>query len=199
LEENVIDAELWAAFKKGDPNAFSQIYGRYIKILYRYGSRINTDGTVVEDAIQDLFVDLWKSRERLSDPDSVKYYLFRVLRRKIVKALSPSENWDEIDENVINLHSYTESSENSFMEAEDKNFRSKKVLDALKMLPARQQEAVNLRYYHGFTSTQIAEIMGISHQSVHNTLQKAMKFLRQVLASNMDLVIISALIFESTF
>ncbi len=42
---------------------------------------------------------------------------------------------------------------------------------ALTQLPPRQQEVANLRYYYEFSHQQIADIMNISLQSVHNTLQ----------------------------
>ncbi len=61
------------------------LYKSHIEILYRYGHKLTTDTQLVEDSIQDMFIELWNSRKRLSDTDSIKYYLFRILRRKITQ------------------------------------------------------------------------------------------------------------------
>ena len=52
------DVLLWQAFKKGDSTAFEQLYKKYFKDLGRYGLRLNPDKDLVEDAIQDVFIDL---------------------------------------------------------------------------------------------------------------------------------------------
>jgi RNA polymerase sigma-70 factor (ECF subfamily) len=51
------DPELWNAFRQGDEQAFAQIYRNYVKVLYRYGLKITPDTSLIEDCIQDLFVE----------------------------------------------------------------------------------------------------------------------------------------------
>jgi len=181
MENSSEDLELWKAFKTGDELAFSQIYQRYIKVLYRYGHKISGDTKVVEDAIQDLFADIWNGRNNLTDPDSVKYYLLRILRRKISRNLEYPNKTEQLDEADTEQFSNTESIENEIVRIEGDDLMARRVQNAILHLSSRQQEAINLRYFHEFSHSQIAEIMDISLQSVHNTLQKAMKGLREVL------------------
>ena len=181
MENSSGDPELWTAFKKGDENAFSQIYQRYIKVLYRYGHKVSNDTKIVEDAIQDLFVDIWNGRENLTDPDSVKYYLLRILRRKINRNLEYPGLMEPIEDQNLDQIFNTESFESEIVRTEGNDQTSREIQDAILQLSLRQQEAINLRYFHSFTHNQIAEIMDISLQSVHNTLQKAMKGLREIL------------------
>ena len=181
MENSSGDLELWQAFKKGDELAFSQIYGRYIKVLYKYGQKVSSDTKVVEDAIQDLFVDIWNSRSNLTDPESVKYYLMRILRRKISRNLEYPNKTEQLNEFDPDQILNTESIESEMVRIEGDDLMSRKIQNAILHLSSRQQEAINLRYFHNFSHNQIAEIMDISLQSVHNTLQKAMKGLRDLL------------------
>ncbi|TDE12916.1 RNA polymerase sigma factor [Dyadobacter psychrotolerans] len=186
MENDAGDLVLWKAFKTGDGEAFSKIYRLYVKVLYRYGQKISPDTKVVEDAIQDLFVDIWNGRENLTDPDSVKYYLFRILRRKISRILTSPYAAEQLEEQHLEFISPTESFETEMVRLEGDHLKLRKVQDAILQLSSRQQEAINLRYFHDFSHHQIAEIMDISLQSVHNTLQKAMKGLRLVLDHNIE-------------
>src|SRR5689334_20166503 len=77
------DDETWRSFKNGDKTAFSVLYRFHVGALLNYGSKISSDRALIEDSIQDLFYELWNSRRRISDPTSVKSYLFKALRYKI--------------------------------------------------------------------------------------------------------------------
>jgi RNA polymerase sigma factor (sigma-70 family) len=48
----------------------------------------------------------------------------------------------------------------------------------LQKLSHRQQEVINLRFYHNFPYDTIASIMDMNYQSVLNLLQRALKTLR---------------------
>lgn len=193
LEKGSNDIELWKAFKKGDENAFSSIYRTHIKALYQYGHKISPDTRVIEDSIQDLFVDLWRSRENLSDTDSIKFYLFRILRRKISRNLLYSGRSEPLEESQSGHMPHSipgiQSYENKLIENESTDQQARQLSHALSQLPTRQKEVVNLRYYNGFSHNRIAELMGISQQSVHNLLQKSMKSLRGLLVENPGLLL----------
>ena len=81
------EKQLWSAFKNGDFSAFTQIYQRYIQPLYNFGSKITSDRALIEDCIHDLFVELWKSHSRLGEVNHIQFYLFKGLKRKVLRAL----------------------------------------------------------------------------------------------------------------
>ena len=53
------DCTIWKDLLKGDKNALASIYSDHFDKLYNYGCRISKDAGIVEDAIQDLFIELW--------------------------------------------------------------------------------------------------------------------------------------------
>jgi DNA-directed RNA polymerase specialized sigma subunit, sigma24 homolog len=69
------DKQLWQAFKQGDRGAYEQIYRQNIRLLYEYAYRFVVDKQFINDCLQDVFVDIWEKRERLSDTDNIKFYL----------------------------------------------------------------------------------------------------------------------------
>ena len=80
--ENTEDTLLWKSFKQGDKKAFEQLYKKYFKVLGSYGFRLSQDKDLVEDAIHDVFIDLWRRKEYLSDVQNVKFYLFSAIRNQ---------------------------------------------------------------------------------------------------------------------
>lgn len=182
------DVDLWRSFRNGDDHAFSMLYQTYIEVLYKYGHKLTIDSELVEDAIQDMFIELWNSRQRLSDTDSVKFYLFRVLRRKITQNPLMRKTTDCGIE-AMDQKFFSGSVENQLIATESEGTRKKMLGRALLKLPPRQQEVVNLRFFNEFNHQQIAEIMNISIQSVHNTLQKSMKGLREILADYSEIIL----------
>ncbi|AEI49691.1 RNA polymerase sigma factor [Runella slithyformis] len=177
----VTDETLWQAVREGSETAFEGLYRRYFQVLFSYGKRIHQDGDAVNDAIQDLFVDIWRSRRSLSQAQSVRFYLIRSLRRKIHRSLKPDslhgEEWENVQEAVLPTE---ESPESLFTHAEDTLIQSEKLTAWLSQLPPRQNEALLLRYYHNFEYSEIADILHIKEQTARNLVQKALQLLRKM-------------------
>lgn len=184
--EKLADAALWHSFKSGDYDAFVAIYRRYFKILVTYGSRFTTDKTVLEDAVQDLFVSLWRRRDRLGNLDDVenlKFYLLRAMRNQMIRNCSQNlfDQAEEIDSFLDYLIEL--SAEQLAIDAEAQRGLQEKVRLSIAGLSPRQREAVNLRFYQGMNLDQTASIMGISKQVVSNMLSKAYSVLRLALGA----------------
>ncbi|SDL20494.1 RNA polymerase sigma factor [Siphonobacter aquaeclarae] len=178
INERQSDEQLWNALREGDQDAFSALYQRFYATLYSYGYKVADNVTLVEDAIQDLFVDLWRMRRSVSGAESVKFYLFRSLRRKIHVLSKKEDGWHFVD---TETHAAPESysAEHPLMQEEEQSQLIERITYALEKLPPRQQEVIALRFYQGFKNEEIARIMGITEKSVRNTLHKALSHLRE--------------------
>ena len=172
--------DLWVRFKLGDRLAFANIYERYAGVLYNYGFHFSNEAHIVEDAIQDLFVTLWNSRERLSDTTSIKYYLFRSLRRAIVKISGKEQAFDRCTDYVQDRVS-VDSVEMQIVSGELEIEQQQQLHTALAALTPRQLEAIRLHYYEGFDVARIASIMEMNEQSVRNILQRSLYKLRHMM------------------
>ncbi|MEI7583069.1 sigma-70 family RNA polymerase sigma factor [Runella sp.] len=173
------DLELWQAFKSGSREAFAQIYNQHIQDLLSYGYRVTSDRQLIKDSVQDLFLHLWRSRENLMDTDSIRFYLYRSLRNWIVRN-SEKNNHTAIDsadlfENIIGELSF----EDDLIADEHLTEQHLRLKHAIQQLPKRQQEIIQLRYYHDFSFDEITVMMDINNQSVRNLLHRAITELRQ--------------------
>ena len=194
------DLQLWKAVKSGDEKAFTFLFEIYHKVLYNYGYKLTSDVALLEDAIQDVFIDVWRLRANLSDEiGSIKFYLFRALRRRVHKATEKSLLSEELsslaDEDILSL-SFSDS-ETILIESESQTLRIARTKELLLALPIRQVEAITLRYYEEFSIAEISEIMNVSSKSVRNFIYKALTTMRQ--ASNIFSSILVVVGLNSSF
>ncbi len=175
------DTTLWESVRLGSERAFEQLYRRYFQDLFRYGKQFLADDAAVDDAIQDLFVDLWRTRRSLGQARSVKYYLMVSLRRKIHRShQSDAEQnilWENLPESLLPTQPSTETSLTLREEGHTKTQQLRAWLDRL---PPRQREALVLRYYHNFEYSEIASLLTIKEQTSRNLVQKALHTLRKI-------------------
>jgi len=192
---NAKDSYIWDKFLEGNSSAFEILYERNISLLANYGKRICPDKEIVKDAIQDVYVDLWRNRSNLSRTNSIKYYLLKALRRNLVKKLVAAKNADTKNHSADAVLEVFETSHDfTLMALEIESEKIRQVHDLLNGLPARQKEAIYLRFYNGLNFTEISSIMGISQQSAYNMVFRAIESLREKVVSAAVLIFIIALL-----
>ena len=193
---------LWLQFKNGDRDAFAALYQKFIIPLITYGTRLCSDRELLKDQIQELFVELWNSRENLSVPGTspsrptvpgaaatsgtpgptkgagtIRFYLLKALRYKLIRLEKHRHTRIVVSSDQ---HTLMEASiETSIIEKEAYESWRTLLKDALSHLTLRQQEIIQLRFYQGFSHEQIAELMDVNYQSVSNLLHKALCRLKE--------------------
>ncbi|MBC6609471.1 sigma-70 family RNA polymerase sigma factor [Hymenobacter sp. BT507] len=163
---------LWNLFKQGDWSAYTALYDQHFTPLNNYGYKFTKNVTLIEDAIQDLFIGLWTNRQNLSTPVSVKNYLYKSLRNILLRKAQNQSRFVEIsDDNSIPFE--VSFDQYIIVGEEEKELRTK-VNFFLTKLPPRQQEIIFLRFYEDFDYQEIADIMGITVSSAYKLLYKAL-------------------------
>ena len=170
------DSEIWDLYRSGDQDAYNILIKRYTKPLIIYGFRVSQDRDFAKDCVQEVFLDLWKKRERINAVQAVKAYLFKCVRFKIFRDRSLWKDNEVIEDN--NQFAVEFNIETKLIEDADLRELSLKIKNILNSLPPRQQEVMYLRFFENLTLDQISEAMNISKQSVNNLLQKAYKNFR---------------------
>ena len=172
------DARLWEQFTLGNKAAFDTIYDRHFQSLCTYGDRICDDKGLVEDVVQDLFIYLWTRKERLGQTNAIKFYLFRCLRRKLMRVLTQQQRRPdryallETDDHRFQL-SLQRSSELPLEEELRDQLEA-----ALAQLTNRQKEAIYLRFYNNLSFQEVAAIMDLEVRSVYNLVGRTIAILR---------------------
>lgn len=172
---------LWEGIRRGDERAFTRAFDRYHVTLYNYGCKLSADTALVEDGIQDVFSDIWRLRFTLTEQiSSIKFYLYRSLRRRIHTSQKRQPRTEEISSLSDHyLPFLTNNSEAPIIDFESKTLQSRRLTELVNCLPHRQVEAITLRYFDEFSFEDTAQIMGVSEKSVRNFIYKALVFLRQ--------------------
>ena len=169
-----LDPFLWENLKQGDKNAFSSIYTKYMPVLFSYGYRLQPNEAVVKDCIQNVFIGIWKSRQNLSSTDSIKFYLFRCLRREIVKEVRHLESPENVE-----WFDVEESPEEKLISYEQFFNDHKTLENAMKSLSPRQSEVVHLRYFQELEVEEISGLLGISAHAVYKLIYRAISTLQR--------------------
>ncbi len=172
---------LWNTFRQGDRAAFQRIYELYARELVSYGYRITSNVQLIEDSLHDLFIELWQSRENLSETDSIKFYLFRSLRNKIQRAQQQDVFYKTTDVTQMHhLEVHEDMIETQWIKTEEQEQLLRQLKAGYEQLSPRQQQAIDLRFTHHFSNEEIARIMGVNYQSACKFIYSALKTLREV-------------------
>lgn len=191
---NHIDNNLWQAFKNGDVEAYRSIYNFHVNYLLNYGLRLHNVLNVVEDSVQEVFIDLWQYRQNLSNPNDIRFYLMRSLRNRIGKNFRKNQPFiSGFDDNMDLPFLIEPSSEQRLIELTINDELRERIHIAIKTLTPRQKEIIYLRYFNDFSYEQICELMNINYQSARTQHYNALKVLRSELKiSNLSLISILA-------
>jgi len=171
------DAVLWNSFRGGDEHAYTELARRYYRTLFQYGQRFTPNMQLIEDVIQDLLVHLWLHRANINETPSVRFYLIKAFRHRMLKTIKPLSDETELTGQCDTVTPEF-SHEESWIAIERDVALKKHVRTALDQLPARQQEVIYLRFFQNLMPDEIAGILAINAQSVSNIIQRALANLR---------------------
>lgn len=174
------DLRIWQNFRNGNKAAFQKIYFEHYRFLYNYCRKFTTNSSLVEDLIQDLFINILVRKDRLSDTDNIRLYLFSSIRRRLFKALSAKEYkvtdlFNPMDPSFY----FDEGVDPNYREDEDENRTLKILSKSVNNLGARQKEIIYMKYFSGLNNKEIAEVLEVSYQTVRNTLCTALRNIRK--------------------
>lgn len=137
--------------------------------LYRFALRYANLSAAAEDAVQDVFADLWERRSEV-EAEGARGWLIRALYRRLVDM----HRHDEVVRNA------QVAQENEYRQHE--NFELKDALaHALATLPEQQRMLVLLRDLEGYEYAEMAQMTGLSEQQVGVYLFRARKQLKKQL------------------
>lgn len=167
------ERKLTARLTQGDEAAFAEVYDRFGPRLYRIAFRVLRNTALAEEAVQEVFVALVRSRARLRDVKHPSAYLFTVLRRRLPRLLEQDARqriWQTTSRPVAE----TERSEL----VRDWHDELALLLDRL---PVEQREVVLLRVDGELSWSEIGEVLEISPNTAASRYRYALEKLREQL------------------
>lgn len=151
---------------------------RYQRPLLRYAASLADDRDQAADVVQETFCRLCRQRE-CDIGDHLAAWLFAVCRRCAIDALRKSKHMGPT-QTLDTDQPDTFAAGDPPGDLEQRELRDR-VKSAVGKLPDRQRELVELKFTHGFTYRQIAEITGLTVTNVGYLLHTAVTALRREL------------------
>ena len=173
------DEEVWEIFKSGNEDAMGYIYRTNIYVLYKYGNKFSSNGALVEDCIQDLFLTIWKNRENLNSTDSIKLYLLGALRKKLIRYSAMDQKHQGLHQSVDD-YSFDLEYDPQELEFNVQNRISNEntIRRFLENLSKRQKEAIYLKFYQDMDYKEISQVMDLNYQSTRNLIYSSLNSLK---------------------
>jgi RNA polymerase sigma-70 factor (ECF subfamily) len=162
----------------GDRDAFSELASRSIGRLTSVARMILRDEYAAQDAVQDAFIEAWRSLPGLRDPDLFDAWMRRLLVRACFKAVRRGKRTDAVE---IRL---TPADEPAIAGGERQLALHDQLERGLARLPAEQRAVVVLVYYLDLPLVDAAQAMGIPLGTTKSRLNRATGALRAALEAD---------------
>jgi RNA polymerase sigma-70 factor (sigma-E family) len=166
-------AAVISAAKPDMGSGVTELYRTHYRSLVRVAALLVGDVAAAEEVVQDAFAAVYAGWLRLRDSDRALPYL----RRSVVNRSCSLPQRAVADRNAPTQAPDMPSAERGALA----RLEHSAVVSALGALPARQRQAIVLRYYAGLSELQTAAAMRISQGAVKSHTARAMAALRQVL------------------
>jgi RNA polymerase sigma factor (sigma-70 family) len=171
--------DLWQRLRQGDVQAFAALMTSQYTAMYKYAVKFSPESDIIRDGIQELFLDLWEKRATLSDPKSIKPYLFLALRNKILKIIVHQNRIVSLDNILFDFKDPNFNIEQKHIADQTDTDKSRRLQKLMTQLTDRQREILHLRFNQNLNNEAIADIMGVNKQSVANLLYRTLVELRE--------------------
>lgn len=167
----------------GDKKAFDALYSLYAKHLLLFALQQVRCVEDAEDLVQDVFVSLWINRGNIRNRDSISALLFTSLKNKIANYHRKRINSQLYADYVAYMAERAKEAHTSDIEYDEFYTQLKSMIERL---PETQRKVIKLSKFDGCSNLEIAEKIGINHQSVKNALSVGLKTLKSNLNNLMD-------------
>lgn len=158
---------------------FERLFRQEYPHLRSYGESLTPRTAVVEDAIQEVFMALWRSDTTVQELDHPRSYLLTALRREIIGHLKTERDRREKQvEQATPAVDFALPYEDLLIAHERQSEQQAEVESALQSLSERRREALSLRFRHGLTHREVAEVMDVAYQTARNYVSEALLHIR---------------------
>ena len=152
------------------------IYNDYFEVVCRYLNYYTRDIFLIEDVVQDVFVNLWQDYQD-KEVKYIKTYLYNSARNKVLNVLRDQDNREDRLEQWAKI----ELDKNNSVDCVDRQLFYQLLLLAVETLPDKCKEIYLLNREGNLSYKEIADLKSISVNTVENQMSVALKKIRAYL------------------
>lgn len=166
---------------EGDEDTFCELYAAYKNRLIYFAMRFLKSREYAEDIFQDAFAVVWQGRRFINPDASFSAYLYTIVRNRILNQLRDLSNQDKLREQILSQAvNYTNETKDEIIANDLRQFISR----ALQQLTPRQREIFQMSRERQMSHREIAEVLGISVNTVQESISISLRTLRTYLEKN---------------
>jgi len=179
------DEMLLALISSHDESALSSLYERYARLLYNIAVRITDDRMEAEEVLQDAFQSVWlRATTFRPTTGSVSTWLSSIVRNRAIDEVR--SRWHKAKDRELSLDHLPD-----WTGAVERSLEQFAVLrmdlrNALHSLPLLQRQVIELAYYGGFSSSEIAAHLDEPVGTIKGRLRLGMEKLREAMRVFME-------------
>lgn len=181
------DAQLIAAFIKGDGESFAALVDRHMPMVYRFVYRYVGDADIANDVVQDVFIKVWKNIKKFDPKKNFKTWLLTIAKNTALDAIKKKKAvlFSKIEEGETDLDAflapYVESADLPDVLLQKK--QTKADLDRiLQELSPAYRSVLLLRYTEHLKFREIADALQEPIDTIKSKHRRALIQLRKMLA-----------------
>jgi RNA polymerase sigma-70 factor (ECF subfamily) len=174
---------LCAGLAAGHDEAFAQLIRLYGPAMVRAAATIMGDRHDAEEVVQEVFLALVRSRQRLAAVTNLRAYLFASLRRAAIRRLvNCKEQRHAIAARARELQTTDACVSSDIQAVADAQAEAgKRLRAAVTQLPFDQREVIGLKFDAELTFREIAQLLEISPNTAASRYRYALERLRSIL------------------
>lgn len=161
------DAELLEAWRAGDAHGGQQLFGRHFTRISRF-FRSKVDERFVDERVQETFGACVRSHGRLRNPRAFRSYLFGVAYDTLREHYRRRAGGVDLDFNALSVYDLAASANDRIAP----QARRQALHEGLRHLPVDQQVAVELHYWEGMTTPEIAAAMSVPEGTAQTRIRR---------------------------
>ena len=173
------DEALVALVARADEDALAELYDRVSRIAYGLALRVLRDERHAEDAVQEAFLQVWRSAATFrAERAKASTWILTLVHRRAVDLVRREERRqaDPLTDDSALGEAPEDTEEAAWL-----RFERERVQAALKQLPDVQREALELAYYGGFSQSELADRLGVPLGTIKSRMFVGLARLRELL------------------
>ncbi|MEO5593349.1 MAG: RNA polymerase sigma-70 factor [Chitinophagaceae bacterium] len=170
----------------GNRSAFAQLYTTHLGHLYRYIFLFTKSREETEEILQEIFIRIWEQKEKLSQVDSIKDYLFRIAKNKLIDNVRHLQIRHRVLSEIKRTKDISEAT-TSDQCAYREYYHIVQL--AIEKLPPGRKLIFRLNIENGLSQDEIARQLNISKSVVQKQLYSASRFVRQYLFEHSEILV----------
>ncbi|MBM23587.1 MAG: RNA polymerase subunit sigma-24 [Gammaproteobacteria bacterium] len=167
---------LLAEVASGDPKAFEELTKKYGNLIWSIARRYLSNQAEAEDAVQEIFLALWKSAGRFdANKGSEITFIATIARRRLIDGLRKNNKHkilqsidDAISDDVFKQKSNLEN-----------NAELSLAIGILETLEKKDQELLSLSIYQGYSHVEIAKLLNLPLGTVKTKIRRNLMKIRE--------------------